>query len=193
MRSKKLLKASRYYFVAGWALVLGEFLSNQESQVTIFITYLTIVAAVVVSIVVLVRVVKWLGMIYDFSSEHAPAEIQMKRGWIFWGWVTPIVALWFPKKMIEQCENAVGSIDSSFQKSETGKWWGFYVASSILSWISIGVFLRGESSTGWRGESSAVWIDVIPMIFLTLAYPSWVKIIENLGGSVEKRIESLKA
>ena len=117
---------------------------------------------------------RWLRTAYIAAARIQPGGIGYRQGWTFWGWLTPVVSLWFPKKIIEACFGIFLQFSKKQGGMDTGFWWGTWIGANIVSWVSFRLSAVGE-------EGVATVFDVISSVLLTLSLPGWLKVVEQLS------------
>jgi hypothetical protein len=56
---------------------------------------------------------------------------RRRRGWAWWGWVVPVVSLWFPYQVVRDVDAAAGDYPSRL----LGWWWASWLALLVVSGI----------------------------------------------------------
>ena len=120
----------------------------------------------------------WLKQLHICATEVDPAAIRLKRPWVFWSWIVPVVSLWFPKNLIDDLLKTKGSEEA---KKLIGKdsmtWW--------LTWI--GYALVNNFSTVAAFDAPSDYVPIRPEIeiaaacLMTGSYLVWIRIVRVLG------------
>ena len=121
---------------------------------------------------------RWLGRLHDAATADNPTAIRRSRRWVIWGWIVPVVSLWFPKNLIDDLLKTTGSEEA---KKLIGKdsmtWW--------LTWI--GYALVNNFSTVAAFDAPSDYVPIRPEIeiaaacLMTGSYLVWIRIVRVLG------------
>lgn len=179
----RLISASRMYLVVSWVYVAVSLLGDSDELLALALFAIVGLAIVAFSIYALVIASQWMGWVYRAAVEARPGEVTVSKNWAFWGWVTPIASLWMPKKFIDQCQKAFNGAVPEFKVSDTGKWWGFFIASSLLDYVSF-------KASGSSGPNTLLLIDFVSALCLTMAYQPWVNLVANISETVVRQGQS---
>lgn len=121
---------------------------------------------------------RWLGQLHVRATELNPAAMRLKRPWVFWSWIVPVVSLWFPKRLIEDLLKAN---DGDEAKSLLGKdaltWWLTWVGFALVN--NVGIVTAFDAPTGYvpiRPE-----LELAGACVLTASYMVWIRIVRALG------------
>lgn len=117
---------------------------------------------------------RWLRTVYIAAARIQPGGIGYRQGWTFWGWVTPVVFLWIPKRIIESCFRIFLQFSRKQGDLDTGFWWGTWIGSNLLGWFSFTLSAVGE-------DGASTVFGVIDSVLLTLSLPGWLKVVEKLS------------
>jgi hypothetical protein len=120
---------------------------------------------------------RWLGRLHDAATANNPTAIRRSRRWVIWGWIVPVVSLWFPKNLIDDLLKTTGSEEA---KKLIGKdsmtWW--------LTWI--GYALVNNFSTVAAFDAPSDYVPIRPEIeiaaacLMTGSYLVWIRIVKTL-------------
>lgn len=58
----------------------------------------------------------------------ASSQVRLSPGWARWGWVVPIVSLWFPRQIVGDLLK-----DGSIPRQQLNTWWVTWVGFSLIS------------------------------------------------------------
>lgn len=121
---------------------------------------------------------RWLGQRHTAATEVNPSAMRLKRPWVFWSWIVPVVSLWFPKRLIEDLLKAEGSDEA---KSLIGKdtliWWLTWVGFALVN--NVGIVSAFDAPDGYvpiRPE-----LELAGACVLTASYLVWIRIVRALG------------
>lgn len=73
----------------------------------------------------------WLWFARQNSELLSRDQPTRARGWIWAGWVVPIVSLWFPFQIVRDIRKAA-EMDGVRRGPATGLWWGLWLAATVL-------------------------------------------------------------
>lgn len=91
------------------------------------------------------------------TSPHARS-----RGWVWGGWLVPVVSLWFPFQVVRDVLR-VRSHHPSFA-SRVGWWWGAFIVASVATGVESALVPTDLDSTGvgelpaFAALSSVAWV-----------------------------------
>ncbi|MFP5345427.1 MAG: DUF4328 domain-containing protein [Actinomycetes bacterium] len=113
--------------------------------------------------------------------SHAPHA--RARGWVWAGWLVPIVSLWFPYQIVRDIR-AAGRSTGERQLPGTGLWWGLWVGS--LSFSQLGSLVA--SSTTSSGDSFALLgpLETLGALLLAAAFAVWVRIVLEICSNEDR-------
>ncbi|WP_406461074.1 DUF4328 domain-containing protein [Streptomyces sp. NBC_00111] len=82
----------------------------------------------------------WLYRLRDNAEVFAPGAHRHGRSWTGWGWLIPVVNLWFPRRVTLDIWNASRSAESQATTSRPGHglinlWWGFWLAEGLFALV----------------------------------------------------------
>ena len=115
----------------------------------------------------------WLMRRHREISQHATSPLRLKASWARWGWVVPVVQLWFPKMMIDDL------LKNTSQKNEpisTNIWWYTWLGFSFLSNYAQVRDIIEHKSIGIHPE-----YEIAAACVLTASYLVWTKIVRAIG------------
>ncbi len=91
----------------------------------------------------------WLYRLRDNAEIFAPGMHRQKRGWTGWGWVVPVVNLWFPRRITVDIWDA--SLPAGpYAPARPGHglidlWWGLWLAEGFFALAGSGLYEGAES------------------------------------------------
>ena len=119
----------------------------------------------------------WLKKLHIAATAINPSAMRLKRPWVFWSWIVPVVSLWFPKNIIEDLLKAEGSDEStSLIGKDTLTWWLTWVGFALVN--NIGIVSAFDAADGYvpiRPE-----LELAGACLLTGAYLVWIRIVKTL-------------
>ena len=76
----------------------------------------------------------WLHRARRNAEVMEPSGVHRRRaGWAWGGWVTPVVALWFPFQVVRDVRRALTPLSTA---GLVGFWWTLFLVSEVLAWNS---------------------------------------------------------
>ena len=118
-----------------------------------------------------------VGISAFFLHSHFLSFLELKRPWVFWSWIIPVVSLWFPKNLIEDLLKANGSDEAkSLVGKDTRTWWLTWVGFALVN--NVGIVSAFEAPQGYvpiRPE-----LELAGACLLTGAYLVWIRIVKAL-------------
>lgn len=119
----------------------------------------------------------WLKRLHIAATAASESAIRLKRPWVFWSWIVPVVSLWFPKNLIEDLLKANGSEEAkSLVGKDTLTWWLTWVGFALVN--NVGIVSAFDAPEGYvpiRPE-----LELAGACLLTGAYLVWIRIVKAL-------------
>ncbi len=120
---------------------------------------------------------RFLNPIYDQEFAANPDGIRMKKGWVTWGWLVPVVSFWFPKRIVDDLVTAKSKRTNS--PNPIGKasstWWATWISFILIN--DLGAF---NAITGVADPIQPSY-ELAAAAMLTASYLTWTKIIKALS------------
>ncbi len=117
----------------------------------------------------------WLAIAYGNARLLEPGSMRRSPAWTWLGWVVPIVSLWFPKQIVDDCievtEGAVHGRRCVDIRTQTAPWWTFWIASMLLR-----ISIPWTDAVGQAGPSPAM----ASAIAVSVAFVFWIRIVRRL-------------
>jgi hypothetical protein len=121
---------------------------------------------------------RWLGQLHTTATELDPTAMRLKRPWVFWSWIVPIVSLWFPKRLMEDLLKAEGSAEAqALTGKDTLTWWLTWVGFALVN--NVGIVAAFDPPVDYvpiRPE-----LELAGACVLTASYLVWIRIVRALG------------
>jgi len=121
---------------------------------------------------------RWLKGLHIAATDADPTAMRLKRPWVFWSWIVPVVSLWFPKNLIEDLLTAEGSTEAkALIGKDTLTWWLTWVGFALVN--NVGIVSAFNAPVGYvpiRPE-----FELAGACLLTGAYLVWIRIVRTLG------------
>ncbi|MGQ4718579.1 DUF4328 domain-containing protein [Streptomyces anulatus] len=91
----------------------------------------------------------WLYRLRDNAEVFAPGTHRHGRSWTGWGWIVPVVNLWFPRRITldiwEASHPAGPHAPDRPGHGLINLWWGFWLAQGFISLAGGAVYDTAES------------------------------------------------
>jgi hypothetical protein len=119
---------------------------------------------------------RFLLNIFDEVTKFDPNAIRLKRVWVTWGWIAPIVSFWFPKRIVDDLVSA--NSKRLNQPNPIGKasttWWMTWIGYVLLNDLTAFNAITGQSSPIQPSY------EIAAACMLTASYMVWVRILRSL-------------
>jgi hypothetical protein len=121
---------------------------------------------------------KWMQGLYDQAIKTNPTAMRLKKNWTVWGWLVPVVSLWFPKRMIDDLLKAHSNQPTDpITPRDARMWWATWILFSLINNIGVVALLTAEKGyVPIRPE-----LEIAGACMLTGSYLVWVRIIRAIG------------
>ena len=187
MSGRQVIASSSSLLAAVWIVALASIPSAQSYRdqlasgtaadqiVTAYDAMTVIIPITMISSWVITSL--WLKKLHIAATATNPTAMRLKRPWVFWSWIVPVVSLWFPKNIIEDLLKAEGSDESkSLIGKDTLTWWLTWVGFALVNNIGIvSAFDAADSYVPIRPE-----LELAGACLLTGAYLVWIRIVKAL-------------
>jgi hypothetical protein len=187
MSGRQVIASSSSLLAAVWIVALASIPSAQSYRdqlasgtaadqiVTAYDAMTVIIPITMISSWVITSL--WLKKLHIAATATNPTAMRLKRPWVFWSWIVPVVSLWFPKNIIEDLLKAEGSDESkSLIGKDTLTWWLTWVGFALVN--NIGIVSAFDATDGYvpiRPE-----LELAGACLLTGAYLVWIRIVKSL-------------
>ena len=187
MSGRQVIASSSSLLAAVWIVALASIPSAQSYRdqlasgtaadqiVTAYDAMTVIIPITMISSWVITSL--WLKRLHIAATATNPTAMRLKRPWVFWSWIVPVVSLWFPKNIIEDLLKAEGSDESkSLIGKDTLTWWLTWVGFALVN--NIGIVSAFDAADGYvpiRPE-----LELAGACLLTGAYLDWIRIVKTL-------------
>ena len=185
---RQVIAASSSLLAAAWIVALASIPSAQSYRdqlasgtaadqiVTAYDAITVIIPITMISSWVITSL--WLKQLHVKATVVSPTAMTLKRPWVFWSWIVPVVSLWFPKRLIEDLLKADGSEEAkSLVGKDTLTWWLTWVGFALVNNIGIvSAFNAPADYVPIRPE-----LELAGACLLTGAYMVWIRIVRTLG------------
>ena len=191
MSGRQVIASSSSLLAAVWIVALASIPSAQSYRdqlasgtaadqiVTAYDAMTVIIPITMISSWVITSL--WLKRLHIAATATNPTAMRLKRPWVFWSWIVPVVSLWFPKNIIEDLLKAEGSDESkSLIGKDTLTWWLTWVGFALVN--NIGIVSAFDAADGYvpiRPE-----LELAGACLLTGAYLVWIRIVKTLDSEL---------
>ncbi|MFI8530630.1 DUF4328 domain-containing protein [Streptomyces aquilus] len=103
------------------------------------------IAQTVVLLTTAVLFLCWFHRVRVNAEVFDPYGHEKKRGWVVWGWLLPIVNLWFPRRMTVDIWNASSPWSAPRTHGLVNTWWTFWVISLLSGRAASSAYRKAES------------------------------------------------
>ena len=187
MSGRQVIASSSSLLAAVWIVALASIPSAQSYRdqlasgtaadqiVTAYDAMTVIIPITMISSWVITSL--WLKKLHIAATANNPTAMRLKRPWVFWSWIVPVVSLWFPKNIIEDLLKSEGSDEAkSLIGKDTLTWWLTWVGFALVN--NIGIVSAFDAADGYvpiRPE-----LELAGACLLTGAYLVWIRIVKTL-------------
>lgn len=120
----------------------------------------------------------WLSRVRRNAEVVAPTFHHVRsRGWVWWGWLVPVVSFWFPYQVVRDCLDAsAGAAPGRARRPRVGLWWaGFLVGQGVSGTAS------GADVVPGGGGSSASGVGLVGLAGSVVALVLWFRIVATFA------------
>ncbi|HEX5088686.1 MAG TPA: DUF4328 domain-containing protein [Nocardioides sp.] len=115
----------------------------------------------------------WLHRARKNAEALEPGSRHARRGgWAWGGWVTPVVALWFPFQVVRDVRRALSPLQSA---ALIGFWWSLFLATEIGLRASLD--LQGDALARFDNADFARQMSVITAAVMVAALAGWGQVL----------------
>jgi len=188
MSGRQVIASSSSLLAAVWIVALASIPGAQSYRdqlaagtaayqiVTVYDAITVIIPITMISSWVITS--RWLKGLHIAATDADPTAMRLKRPWVLWSWIVPVVSLWFPKNLIEDLLKAEGSTEAkALIGKDTLTWWLTWVGFALVN--NVGIVLAFDPPVGYvpiRPE-----FELAGACLLTGAYLVWIRIVRTLG------------
>jgi hypothetical protein len=115
----------------------------------------------------------WLHRARGNAEALEPEGRHARRaGWAWGGWVTPVVALWFPFQVVRDVRRALSPLASA---ALIGFWWTLFLASEVGVRTSLN--LQGNALARFEDADLARQMSVMTAAVMVAALAGWGQVL----------------
>lgn len=121
---------------------------------------------------------KWMQDLYAQAVVTDPSAMRLKKSWVVWGWLVPVVSLWFPKRMIDDLLKAKGTMSTDpITPKDSQLWWMTWISFSLINNVGVAAMFTAEAGyIPIRPE-----LEIAAACMLTGSYFVWIRIVRAFG------------
>jgi hypothetical protein len=131
----------------------------------------------------------WLSRARQNAALIAPGLIRRSAGWAWFGWVVPIVCLFFPKQMVDDCWRITSDaipvpVPGAGPRSRyhpTALWWGLWLVFNLMYGIGNRLNTTGGLSGTDPHQGVVPLLEIATAIVGILAFAAWVRVVLGLS------------
>ena len=128
----------------------------------------------------------WLHRARKNAEALAPDGRHSRRaGWAWGGWVTPLVALWFPFQVVRDVRRALSPMETS---ALIGFWWALFLASEIG--VRSSLSLQGDALVRLENAATARQMSVMTAAVMVAALAGWGQVMRAITIEQHERMYS---
>lgn len=190
-RTATVLASSRIFLFAVWLTALASvpgFRSYQDQldsgvdPAKIATVYGSISVIVTVSSIgAWIYTSRWLREAVDTANLNVPGTVRLHRGWALWGWVVPIVSLWFPRMIVKDVLKSKQVTDVS-DGINLNTWWMTWLMYSLLNSSQMSAQLLDSYLNKTPTNPIHPEMEIAGACLFTASYLVWQKIVVIIGG-----------
>ncbi|MFI1201715.1 DUF4328 domain-containing protein [Streptomyces sp. NPDC020883] len=105
---------------------------------------------VAVTVATAVVFIAWFHRVRVNAEVFAPEHHEKKRGWAIWGWIVPVVNLWFPRRIATDIWNASAG-ERSRSTALLNCWWALWVLNLLFGRVASQRYTRATGPEEIKG------------------------------------------
>ncbi|MCW8377854.1 DUF4328 domain-containing protein [Streptomyces justiciae] len=112
----------------------------------------------------------WFHRVRVNAEVFDPYGHDKKRGWAVWGWIVPIVNLWFPRRITLDIWNASSPWSAPRPHGLVNTWWTFWTISLLSGRAASTAYRKAESADEIRDAvGQLMFSDAVDIVAAALA------------------------
>jgi hypothetical protein len=126
----------------------------------------------------------WLWQARQNAELLSREQPTRARGWIWAGWVVPVVALWFPFQIVRDIRKAAEP-DGQKRGPATGLWWGLWLAFVVAGQAGSRISTSGAAGAP---ETYSVLgpIETFSALVAVPAFAVWVMLVLGITKGMDQ-------
>ena len=126
----------------------------------------------------------WLHRARRNAEVLEPLAHHTRRaGWAWGGWVTPVVALWFPFQVVRDVRRALAPAQGT---ALVAFWWLLFLATEIGERTSVN--LQGDALVHFQNAASARQASVMTAAVMVAALAGWGQVLRAITVEQHERM-----
>jgi hypothetical protein len=126
----------------------------------------------------------WLHRAHQNARVLAPERPQaLGAGWAWGGWVTPVLALWFPFQLVRDVRRALAPREST---ALLGFWWLLFLATEVGLWGSFN--LQRNALVSFQLAAPAHQLSVMTAAVMVAALAGWGQVLRAVTVEQHERM-----
>ncbi|MEU4235079.1 DUF4328 domain-containing protein [Nonomuraea sp. NPDC026600] len=126
----------------------------------------------------------WMFRARANADLLAPGEQRHRKPWLIFGWIVPIISLWYPKQIIDDIWGASRRIDQSPRSGVIIAWWAAWLLSSWVARVVGNLLIKADDL---EGMAAAAKFDVVSMAMWMVAAALAATVIVRTTNAQETR------
>lgn len=112
----------------------------------------------------------WFYRVRVNAEVFDPSRHSMKRGWAIGAWFTPVVNLWFPRRIMLEIWDASSPWDRPGPRGLVNAWWTLWIIAQVVGRAGSNTYSRSETAEElhWAATQTMV-ADVLDIAAAVLA------------------------
>jgi hypothetical protein len=117
----------------------------------------------------------WLWQARANAELLSPVRHTRARGWIWAGWLVPIVCLWFPFQIVRDIRRAA-ELDGQKRGPATGLWWGLWLAFVVAGQVGWQLSSSGDAASP-ETYSALGPMETLSAVLAVPAFTVWAMLV----------------
>ncbi|WP_258314704.1 DUF4328 domain-containing protein [Streptomyces sp. Act143] len=112
----------------------------------------------------------WFHRVRVNAEVFDPYGHGKKRGWAVWGWLVPVVNLWYPRRIALDIWNASSPWSAPRPHGLVNTWWTFWIVSLLSGRAASTAYRKAESADEIRDAvGQLMFSDAVDVVAAALA------------------------
>jgi len=122
----------------------------------------------------------WLSRARGNAVILRPQGQRRSEGWAWFGWILPVVYLWFPKQILDDTAAATGPASGDHRPTGSNTYWTLWVMSILISAAGVVAALTSADESVVRSFGYA------QAIVLTIALIPWIRLVRQISAAQDR-------
>jgi hypothetical protein len=122
----------------------------------------------------------WLVRARSNAVLLNPQSQRRSEGWVWFGWVLPIIYLWFPKQILDDTARVTIPASGDTRPIDTNLYWSLWVTSILLGAFGSMLSILGTDETLVRSlgyaEAAVLTITLLP----------WIRLVNRISAAQDQ-------